>query len=144
MLDYYWVDYGYPVGAFPPLGIGHVLTGVDVAWLFQPYLCFLAAMLALGLYGLLSRLVESRPLRALSAFVAAQPALLYGYSLWGGVKELVTAALFDTDRRSHRRRRCGGRVRPEPRPLAVATAAPIGVLNFGGASACPAAACRHS
>ena len=41
-----------------------------------------------------SGLVESRPLRALAAVVAAQPALLYGYSQWGGVKELGTAATY--------------------------------------------------
>ncbi|HWE83202.1 MAG TPA: hypothetical protein VG265_16245, partial [Gaiellaceae bacterium] len=49
-LHYYWVQYGYPVGIYPPLGIGRVLLGTDPAWLFQPYLAFLAAMLALALY----------------------------------------------------------------------------------------------
>ena len=92
-LNYYWNQYGYPVGIFPPLGIGHVLIGTDSAWLFQPYIAFLAAMLALGLYGIVSHLVESSPLRALAAVVAAQPALLYGYAQWGGVKELGTSAM---------------------------------------------------
>src|SRR5712691_1998871 len=31
MLDYYLHGYGYPVGAFPPLGIGHALVGTDSA-----------------------------------------------------------------------------------------------------------------
>ena len=38
-------------------------------------------------------------LRALAVFVAAQPALLFGYSLWGGVKEVAAAALGGARRR---------------------------------------------
>jgi hypothetical protein len=37
------LDEGYPVGAFLPLGVGAALTGVDVAWLVQPYIAFWAA-----------------------------------------------------------------------------------------------------
>jgi hypothetical protein len=82
---------GYPVGAFLPLGVGTKLTGTDVAWLVQPYMATMAALLALTLYWLARPLVESRPLRALVAFGAAQSALLFGYGLWGGVKELAVA-----------------------------------------------------
>jgi hypothetical protein len=131
MLDYYLKSYGYPVGVFPPLGIGHSLLGEDSAWLFQPYLAFLAAMLALSLYGLAARLIESLPLRALGTFVAAQAALLYGYALWGGVKELaasamlvLVAALTPTALAKT----------ASPRtvlPLSTATGALIGILNVG-------------
>jgi hypothetical protein len=76
-----------------PLGLGGKLTGQDVAWLFQPTIAFLAVMLALALYTLSARLVSSRPLRAGVAFLGAQPALLFAYSLWSGVKELAAAAL---------------------------------------------------
>ena len=41
--------------------------------------------------GSCSRVVPSRGLRALAAFVAAQPSTLYGYALVGGIKELTTA-----------------------------------------------------
>lgn len=84
---------GYPTGALMPLGIGHQLLAYDIAWLYQPYLAFMAALLALTLYALLDRLVESRWLRAVFAIVAAQAALLYGYVLWGGVKEVAGAWL---------------------------------------------------
>ena len=84
---------GYPTGSLMPLGIGGQLLSYDVAWLFQPYLSFLAALLALSLYSILERPVASRPQRALAAFAAAQPAILFGYSLWGGVKELAGAFL---------------------------------------------------
>src|SRR5580765_6091152 len=85
---------GYPTGVLMPIGIGHTLTGYDLAWIFQPYIAFLATILALSLYALLGPLVPLRPLRAFAAFVAAQPAILYGYSLWGGIKELAGAWLF--------------------------------------------------
>ena len=85
---------GYPTGVLMPIGIGHQLLGYDVAWIFQPYIAFLAVLLALTLYGLLAPLVPSRPMRAGAAFVAAQPAILFGYSLWGGIKELAGAWLF--------------------------------------------------
>jgi hypothetical protein len=84
---------GYPTGSLMPLGIGHQLLAYDSAWLYQPYLTFLAALLALALYAVLERVIVSRPLRALAAFVAAQPAILYGYALWGGIKELLGALL---------------------------------------------------
>ena len=48
---------------------------------------------ALALYGLLDGIIDQRPLRALAAFIAAQPNLLYGYGLVGGFKELITAGL---------------------------------------------------
>jgi hypothetical protein len=131
-LDYYWTQNGYPVGAFPPLGVGHVLLGTDSAWLFQPYIAFLGALLALAVYGLTAGLVESPRLRALTAFVAAQPALLYGYSLWGGVKEVAASALIVLVAvlapAALRERTARGLL-----PLATATAALLGVLNLGGA-----------
>jgi hypothetical protein len=84
---------GYPTGVVMPIGIGHALTGYDLAWIFQPYIAFLATMLALSLYALLGPVVPLPPLRAFAAFIAAQPAILFGYSLWGGIKEVAGAWL---------------------------------------------------
>jgi hypothetical protein len=84
---------GYPMGSLMPLGIGHTLLGTDTAWLWQPYLSFLAAMLALGLYVLVRPLVQTHWLRAFASAVAAASALLYGYALWGGIKEMAQAML---------------------------------------------------
>jgi hypothetical protein len=83
---------GYPTGALLPLGVGARLVGTDPAWVFQPYLAFLAAMLALCLYTLVGPVLHSRPWRAFVASLASQSALLYGFALWGGVKELYAAA----------------------------------------------------
>ena len=52
-------------------------------------MALLAALLALALWSLARPLVASPALRAAVAFVAAQPALLFGYYLWGGVKEVA-------------------------------------------------------
>jgi hypothetical protein len=82
---------GYPTGAFLPLGVGSRLTATDVAWLVQPYMATMAALLTMCLYWLTRPLVESRRLRALVAFGAAQSALLFAYGLWGGIKELAVA-----------------------------------------------------
>jgi len=127
------VSIGYPTGSLMPLGIGHQLLSYDIAWLFQPYLTVLAALLALALYAVLSRLIPSRPLRAVAVFVAAQPAILFGYALWGGIKELagalllaLIAALLPWTLEESRRARAA-------LPLAAACAALVCVLSLPGA-----------
>jgi hypothetical protein len=94
-LDAYF-DTAYPIGAHVALGSVRPLVGQDVAWLFQPFLAMLAAMLSLALYSLLAGIVERRALRAAIAFVAAQPALVYAYSLQGSIKELATVVVIAT------------------------------------------------
>jgi hypothetical protein len=124
---------GYPLGSLLPLGVGQKLVGQDLIWIYQPYIAFLAAMLALSLYGLITRVIRSRPLRAGVAFVASQPALLFALSLWAGIKELSAAfalallgALLATAFRDEARGRA-------LLPLAVAAAATIGIASFAGA-----------
>ncbi|MGH2716167.1 MAG: hypothetical protein ACRDM7_20235, partial [Thermoleophilaceae bacterium] len=48
---------GYPLGAHAALGAVRPLAFLDVAWAFQPFLAFVAAMLALTLVGLLRGVV---------------------------------------------------------------------------------------
>ncbi len=123
--------YGYPLGSLVPLGIGRELVGQDLAWLWQPYLAFLAAMLASGLYQLAGGIVRSGLFRALVAVAGAQAALLYGYALWGGVKELAVAMLVVL---------LACLVRPTAEaerhsavvPLALTSAAVVGTLSVGG------------
>jgi hypothetical protein len=147
---------GYPVGAFLPFGAAQKLVGGDLAWVFQPYLAFLAAMLSLVLWEMAGAVVRRPPLRALVAFIAAQPALLYGYAMWGGVKE-VAGALFvalaaasaplvvrssaasgfgHTGVWSKPEAQSSGALRPGSRgavlPLALTAGALVGVLSVGG------------
>jgi hypothetical protein len=92
-LNFETANPAYPLGAFMLPGLGHALTGIDVAWVFQPYLACCAAAVGLCLYALMQPLIASPRLRSLLAFLGAQASLLYGYSLWGGVKELTAAFL---------------------------------------------------
>ena len=92
-LNFETANPAYPLGAFMLPGLGHALTGIDVAWVFQPYLACCAAAVSLCLYALMKPLIASPRLRSLFAFLGAQASLLYAYSLWGGVKELTAAFL---------------------------------------------------
>jgi hypothetical protein len=123
----------YPLGSLLPLGYGAALVGQDVAWVFQPYLAFLAGLLALALYRLGGLVLVSRPARAVAAFLAAQAALLYGYALWGGVKEVAAAALVAlaaalTSETFKARGSAFALL-----PLGIAAAALVGVLSIGAA-----------
>jgi hypothetical protein len=123
---------GYPIGAFFGLGIGHALTGEDSAWLFQPYMAFLAAMLATTLYALVTPILRSRHLRALAVFVSSQAALLYAYTLWGGVKEIAAACMLGLIAATAAPAIDRDRTARAVLPLAVASAATLAVLSFGG------------
>jgi hypothetical protein len=123
---------GYPIGVFIPLGVASDLSGEDVAWTIQPYMAALAALLALALWQIAGTLLQSRPMRALVAFVGSQAALLYGYYLWGGVKELAAAALIAS---AIPLATFAVRRRGSPRsvvPLVVVAAALIATLSGGG------------
>jgi hypothetical protein len=127
-----YVGTGYPVGAFLPMGIGHVLVRQDVAWLFQPTISFMGAMLGLSLYGMTEPLVRNRARRAAVAAVGAAPALLIGYAWWGSIKEVAAAALIALVVVLG-----AALLRSWPGlrgllPLAVAVAAIVGVLSAGG------------
>jgi hypothetical protein len=94
-------------------------------------------MLGLCFYSLCMQVVASRPARALIAIIASQPALLFAYSLWGGVKELAAAwilALLAALLGTLAVPAANGDERPRRFvPIAVASAATLGVLSVGGA-----------
>ncbi|MFL5515644.1 MAG: hypothetical protein ACJ8DJ_05775, partial [Gemmatimonadales bacterium] len=124
-----YLDTAYPVGAHTALGAVRPLVGQDVAWLFQPYLAFLAAMTSLCVYAVLARAIEQRWLLALAAFLAAQPGLVYAYALEGSVKEMATVwliAMTVAVGADYVTARGGLRA---ALPLAVTVAAAMGVLN---------------
>ena len=96
-----YLENGYPGGGPWTLGAMSNLMPVDLSWLYQPFLALVSGATALSLYALLGRVIAPRPLRALAALVAAQPNVLIGYAIAGGIKELctvcflaLTAALF--------------------------------------------------
>ena len=125
------LDKGYPLGSMMPIGVGREIVRGDALWLYHPAVAFMAALLALALYELTARIGATRWLRALAAFTGGQSALLFGYALWGGLKEVagaaavsLAAALFVTTERGR------GRLRSVI-PLAVAAAALLGILSAG-------------
>lgn len=122
---------GYPLGALGPLAAGSRLVGTDPAWLFQPYLAFLGATLALALYALTAGLVRAPGWRAAAAVVSSLPALLYGYVLWGGIKEIAAAALVALCAALAPSAAGRGRL-ASVAPLAVGAAALVSVLSAGG------------
>ena len=123
---------GYPAGAFMLPGIGHWITGIDAAWIFQPYLAICAAALAMCGWELLAPVVPSGWLRAFVAFIAAQSALLFGYAAWGGIKELTAAFLVALGLAVAARAHAAPSARLRASvPLAVAVAALIVTLGPG-------------
>jgi hypothetical protein len=90
------LNIGYPGGGQATLGVTAALIHTNLAWCYQMYHAFAAAMGALAIYSLLGRISSNRPLRAVGAAVAIQPNVLYGYALVGGIKELSTASLLMT------------------------------------------------
>ena len=130
-LDFNLAD-GYPVGVFIPFGSAQKLVGGDLAWVFQPYVSFLAAMLALSLWQILGGVLRRPGLRAFAVFIAAQPALLFGYALWGGVKEVAAAALIALAAALAPAAVRAGARRQDAVLLALPAAALVGVLSAGG------------
>ena len=127
---------GYPLGAFIPLAVGHELTGTDAAWLFQPYMALMAALMSLVFFDLLRRVIPGVGARSALVFIAAQPALLVGYAHWGGIKEVATALLVALLAAATTPLARPGTSRSlrglTPAPI-VAGAALVGVMGAGGA-----------
>ncbi len=122
---------GYPIGVFVPFGVGVALLGTDAAWLIQPYMAVLAAILSLSLWSLAGQVSDSPTWRAAAAFLGAQSALLFGYYLWGGVKEIAAALLIATTAAlAARLATSSGAARLLP--IMLAGAALLGVLSAGG------------
>ena len=83
----------YPVAPQVTLGVLAPLGVLEIAWLYHPFLAFLAAMGALSLYTLAAA-VRSRLLRAAIAFAGAIPALVYSFALQGSIKEIAALSMF--------------------------------------------------
>jgi hypothetical protein len=88
-----FIDQGYPLGAHLLLGTIRSLTGVPLMAIYQPFIAFVAATVAIAFVEL-ARRVGLRPLAAAAAaFVASGADLLYVYGQLGGLKEIATASL---------------------------------------------------
>jgi hypothetical protein len=123
---------GYPGGAQATLGAIAGVIRTDVAWCYQAYLAWAAAMGALALYSFLRRVIAIPLLCCIGAAVAIQPNILYAYALEGGIKELTTASLILlvvavlADWLSGERRAPRGLL-----PLAPSLAAAVAAFSYG-------------
>jgi len=80
---------GYPSGGHTAFaGVGK-LVGVDLIWLYAPYLASLLGLTALSLAFLARSAGLERPAAAIAGFLAAVPALVYAYLLQGSIKEIA-------------------------------------------------------
>lgn len=130
-IDFY-IGSHYPLGGLVPLAASGWILTADLAWLWQPYLSVLAALLAAALWALGERVFLDARWRVAASVAAASPALLLGYTMWGGFKEIAAACLLATLAALlvHLVREP-----PEPRALVapvVVTGAILNVLSVGG------------
>jgi hypothetical protein len=125
------LNIGYPGGGQATLGAIAALIRTDLAWCYQTYHAFAAAMGALAIYSLLGRVSDSRPLRAVGAAVAIQPTALYAYALEGGIKELTTASLLMATAAVLAERLPGTEPRASVLPAAVAISGAFAAFSIG-------------
>jgi hypothetical protein len=123
----------YPIGGFVPTALMSDISRQDIAYTIQPSMAFAAAAMALLLFELARRLVWGVSRAILVAITASLASLLVGYYLWGGVKEMVAAALLPLApllAACASGREWSGRAWV---PIGVAVAAMVMVLGPGGA-----------
>ncbi|MCW3068923.1 MAG: hypothetical protein JWL67_1548 [Solirubrobacterales bacterium] len=122
---------GYPGGSQATLGSIANVTHTNIAWCYQAFLAFAAAMGALAIYSVLGRITQNRLMRCLGAAVAIQPNILYGYALDAGIKELTTASLLLVVVALLADRLPGTGRRRGVVPLAVAVSGAFGAFSLG-------------
>ena len=91
-LDNYF-GHGYPTGGHAVLASVGWLSGQDLLWLSTPFQAAELGIAALVLAFLAQRAGLTRPAAALAGWIAAVPALVYGYALQGSIKEITLLPL---------------------------------------------------
>jgi hypothetical protein len=125
------IGIGYPGGAQATLGAMATLIRTNIAWCYQAFLAYTAAMGAVAIYSLLGRVTRSGPMRFLGAAVAIQPNVLYGYALEAGIKELTTASLLLIVAALFADRLPGDGARRAVLPMAVAVSGAFAAFSLG-------------
>jgi hypothetical protein len=82
-------SFRYPIGSLIPIGTSGKLLGIDIAWIYFPYLLLCIAITA-GLFSVIFAKYLSKKWQInLASFISAQASTIYSYALWGGIKELT-------------------------------------------------------
>lgn len=130
ILNNYFVT-AYPTGAHTVLGSVRALMGIDVAWIFQPYLSMLAVTAALSMRAIVLPALGRRGLAALVAFTAGQASLLYSYANnEQSLKELATLVCIVTAVTVARPLVAAAPSWRAGLPLAIVVGGSLGVLNL--------------
>jgi hypothetical protein len=122
---------GYPGGGQATLGSVADLMHTNVAWCYQAFLAFTAAIGALAVFSTLGRVTRNGLLRCVGGALAIQPNILYGYTLEAGIKELTTATLLLVLVAAFAERLPGEGPRRGAIPAAVAAAGAFGSFSLG-------------
>ncbi|MBI3430313.1 MAG: hypothetical protein HY050_09745 [Actinobacteria bacterium] len=81
--------FSYPIGSFIPFGVTSKLTGLDLAWLYQPYLAFSAGLTAMFFVVILREHVSKKISLVVISSISVMSSTLYTYAMWGSIKEMV-------------------------------------------------------
>jgi hypothetical protein len=81
--------FSYPVGSLIPFGVVSKLTGIESAWLWQPYLSLCAALIAMIFVLILKSHIANKVMVVVASSLAVMASTIYSYVMWGGVKEVV-------------------------------------------------------
>ena len=122
---------GYPGGSQATLGAMANLVHTNLAWCYQAFLAFTAAMGSLAIFSVLGRVTRNGLLRCVGAAVAIQPNILYGYTLEAGIKELTAAVMLVILIAVFIERVPGEGKRRGAVPLAVAASGAFGAFSLG-------------
>jgi hypothetical protein len=122
---------GYPGGGQATLGAVAKLMHTNVAWCYQAFLAFTAAIGALAVFSTLGRVTRNGLLRCVGGALAIQPNILYGYTLEAGIKELTTATLLLVLVAAFAERLPGDGPRRGAIPAAVVAAGAFGSFSLG-------------
>jgi hypothetical protein len=82
-------QFSYPTGALIPFGAMSKLSRVELAWLFQPYLAFCAALISMLFVLILRRRIQKKSHLIFGAVLASSASTYFSYAMWGGIKEIV-------------------------------------------------------
>ncbi len=128
------VDLGgnYPIGSITPAAVTSRLLAQDPAWTLMPSLAVAPPVMCLLIFELVRRLVRTGLTAFGIAVIGSLSATLMGYYLWGGVKELMAAALLPLGPALVGHGKRLGWPRTIWVPIAVSIAGFIGVLGAGG------------
>ena len=81
--------FDYPIGAFVPFGVISKASGIERAWIFQPYLSAVAALGAMLLVLILRSYISHRAILVAMSCISMISSTMYSYVMWGGIKEIV-------------------------------------------------------